>query len=132
MIGEHTPVGYDGERRLDCEACGKHHDYEVAHLLSPAEFEAEYGIPRPATTVTFSAYKIGGGPKAAPHWAHRWHVDRWFRSWQCEWTTEWATVACACMTAPRAWTKAGVTRKAKRWYRKATDVARHRARYGNA
>lgn len=36
-------------------------------------------------------------------------VDRWFRTWQAEWET--------CRTAPRAWTEAGVLRKARRWRR---------------
>ena len=29
------------------------------------------------------AYRIGG-PRRGPHWAHRWHVDFFFRSWQSE------------------------------------------------
>lgn len=70
------------------------------------------------------AYRIGGGTHR-PHWAHRWHADRWFRSWQAEWAPD-------CMWAPRAWTKAGVIRKARRWRRRGADIARHERRYGPA
>jgi hypothetical protein len=55
-------------------------------------------------------YRIGGGPRPGAHWAHRWHVDRWFRSWQAEWD--------GCRYAPRSWTRAGVIRKAHRWMRR--------------
>jgi hypothetical protein len=70
---------------------------------------------------TFDAYRVGGG-KRAKHWAHRWHVDRWFRSWQCEWED--------ALWCPRGWTKEGVLRKGRRWHRRNTDVKRHERRYG--
>lgn len=79
-----------------------------------------------ATTEGIDAYRIGYGRLwkfAARRRLHAqgitdpkafWHVsvsrptsDRWRRCWQAEWT--------GCQRAPRAWTKAGVTRKAKRW-----------------
>jgi hypothetical protein len=58
--------------------------------------------------------------------AHRWHVDRWFRSWQCEWEVLYGIVIDECMVCPRAWTKRGVVRKARRWYRRGTDIGRCR------
>ena len=41
-------------------------------------------------------------------------ADRWRRRWQAEWPM--------CATAPRAWTKRGVIRKALRWRRYGTDL----------
>ena len=64
-----------------------------------------------------TAYRIDG-PRYQPYWAHRWHVDRWFRSWQAEWHD--------CMHACRAWTKAGAKRRARRWYYAGTDWKLHR------
>lgn len=69
----------------------------------------------------FDAYRVGGGPRRA-HWAHRWHVDKWFRSWQCEWNEG--------LWCPRAWTERGVLRKGRRWYRYGTDIKRHERKYG--
>lgn len=67
------------------------------------------------------AYRIGGR-RRADWWAHRWHVDFWFRSWQAEWAT--------AMWCPRSWTKAMVLKKAKRWQRHNTDLKLHEQRYG--
>lgn len=50
------------------------------------------------------------------------HPDRWRRTWQAEWTD--------CMWAPRAWTRRGATRKARRWRHRNTDVHRHEHLYG--
>lgn len=68
--------------------------------------------------ILFDTYKIGGG-KRRPHWAHRWHVDRWFRSWQCEWHGD---PDPACLRCPRAWTKAGALRKGRRWCYRYVDI----------
>jgi hypothetical protein len=68
-----------------------------------------------------TAYRIGGG-RRQPHWAHRWHVDRWFRSWQGE--------SDNIVFCPRAWTEAGARRKARRWFRDGTDIKRHEQHHG--
>lgn len=49
-------------------------------------------------------------------------TDMWLRSWQAEWVD--------CMWAPRAWTEAGVLRKAARWRDSGTDIDRHEQIYG--
>lgn len=68
-------------------------------------------------------YRIGGR-RWYPHWAHRFHVDFWFRSWQCE-------CDCGClMWAARSWTKNLVERKARKWKRKGHDITKHERRYG--
>lgn len=101
--------------------------------VAKAEREADLRTSDPeaqpcqkAALLHFSPYRIGGG-RRAPHWAHRWHVDRWFRSWQCEWEVVYGIVIDECMVAPRAWTKRGAVRKAWRWYRRGTDVGRSRS-----
>lgn len=66
--------------------------------------------------IEIDTYRIGGG-RRLPHWAHRWHVDFWFRSWQAEWD--------GCLHAPRAWTERGVTRKAVRWINRGTDIRKY-------
>ena len=78
-----------------------------------------------AAVIDFDAYRIGRGPRR-PHWAHRWHVDRWFRSWQGEWEVLYGIVTDHCASCPRAWTRKGAIRKAKRWYRRGTDIGRAR------
>jgi len=77
------------------------------------------------SVLRFDPYRIGGR-RRAPHWAHRWHVDRWFRSWQCEWSVIDGIGFATCAHATRAWTRRGAVRRAKRWYRNGTDVRRHR------
>jgi hypothetical protein len=77
--------------------------------------------------IHFDAYRIGGRQRR-PHWAHRWHVDRWFRSWQCEWEVIYGIVVDECMSCPRAWTERGALRRGRRWYRRGTDVGRSRRR----
>ncbi len=69
-----------------------------------------------------SAYEIGG-KKRLPHWAHRWHVDRYFRSWQGE--------SDNILWCPRAWTKGGALRRTRRWFRTGADINRHERRYGS-
>ena len=66
-------------------------------------------------------YRVGG-QRWQPHWAHRWHVDRWFRSWQAEWP--------GGLWCPRSWTPAMVRRKAERWIRRHTDLKKHERKYG--
>lgn len=75
------------------------------------------------TNQEIDAYRVGQGPRGAAHWAWPWHVDLWMRSWQAEWRSD-------CLWAPRAWTKAGVTRKARRWRKRNTDLRKHERRYG--
>lgn len=75
--------------------------------------------------VVFSVYRIWRrGGQHYPHWANRWHTDKWFRSWQAEWEHG------ACLWCPRAWTQRGAVRKARRWFRRGTDIKRHERRYG--
>lgn len=49
----------------------------------------------------------GHAPARAYGTSYRPSTDRWRRNWQAEWE--------GCRWAPRAWTKTGVIRKAKRW-----------------
>lgn len=71
-------------------------------------------------------YRVGGGQRA-PHWAHRWHVDFWFRSWQSE---------CPelCRSARRAWTASGARRKMARdvWLAEHGVTSIHQARMHQA
>lgn len=69
------------------------------------------------------SYKIGTG-KRYPHWAHCWHVDKWFRSWQAE-------CDCGCLVwSARSWTPRMVERKAWKWKVTGTDIKKHEEKYG--
>lgn len=48
---------------------------------------------------------------------YRIKTDRWKRTWQAEWDY--------CLYACRAYTKRGVIRKAKRWYKNGVDVKQY-------
>ncbi|HEY7822154.1 MAG TPA: hypothetical protein VIG24_04950 [Acidimicrobiia bacterium] len=67
-------------------------------------------------------YRIGGGQRY-DWWAHRWHVDCWFRSWQAEWE--------GALWCPRSWTPGMVRRKARRWIARNTDLKKHEKKYGH-
>lgn len=48
---------------------------------------------------------------------YRIKTDKWKRTWQAEWDY--------CLYACRAYTKRGVIRKAKRWYKNGVDVKQY-------
>lgn len=52
-------------------------------------------------------------------------TDIWKRKWQCEWNPTTAT-SSICFHACRAYTKRGVLRKARRWYKNGTDIKKVR------
>lgn len=61
-----------------------------------------------------------------PSWPWRGHhPDRWLRSYQAEYDRD------GWMWCPRAYTKAGACRKARRWWTRGIDIERHERRYGS-
>lgn len=50
----------------------------------------------------------------------------WSRRWSGGWTVHYGIVIDGCMVAAQAYTRRGALRKARRWFRKGTDVGRLR------
>ena len=77
---------------------------------------AAWPAPRGFERDGIDSYRIGAHPlqKSLPYRLLH-HPDRWRRSWQAEWDID-------CRWAPRAWTRAGVERKAARWRARAIDT----------
>lgn len=71
------------------------------------------------------AYRIGhqhGFKLSCLHWTYPWHTDFWFRPWIAE--------SDNLLWYPRAWTRSGAVRKARRWYASGIDIKLHEMDYG--